>query len=214
MIIFFELQIDTDFIVRVDCEVIEFEVIFSNWPCGRNLEFFWFALDGIHIGWRKWGTTEWPGARFFPLGIAILAMFTFTLDISLSATFLEPVFFNSEFVWWIATEKLGDWKIFSEDGLRWGISLSNVSKLVRHIWASDTWREFWMSPSVVFLAFDFPSTLWSPSNGAYSSTVCTRACYIPSTCWKRWFIATIMPLFIWSLQVYNFPCTSGTVPLR
>ena len=107
MIIFFEFQIDTDFIVRVDCKVIEFEVIFSNWPCGWNLEFFWFALDGIHIGWHERDTTEGPGTRFFPCGVAILTIFAFAFDISLVTTFFEPVFFNPKFVWWVTTEKLG-----------------------------------------------------------------------------------------------------------
>ena len=183
MVIFFKFQVNAYIIVRIDCKIFEFEIIDTNWPCRWDLELFWFALDRIHIGWRPWSATEWPGTWFFPRGIAILAIFAFAFDISLETTFSEPVIFHSEFIWRIAAEKLSYWEIFSKDWLEWDISLVDASEFLGHIRASDTWRKSWVSPCIVILAFNSPSTLWSPSNRANSSTVSTRACYILTTDW-------------------------------
>ena len=90
------------------------------------------------------------------------------------------------------------WKIFSEDWLRWDVSFVDFRKLVRHIWASDTWWKFWMCPSVVILTFDSPSTLWSPSNWADCSANCSIANNISTVNWNSWFVTTIVPLFVGS----------------
>ena len=93
------------------------------------------------------------------------------------------------------------WKIFSEDWLRWDFSFANSRKFIRHIWTSHTWWKSWMCPSVVILAFDSPSALWSPTLGTDGCTPCTIACDVTAIYCYWWFSATIVPLFIRSFTV-------------
>ena len=212
MRIFRELEIDADFIVWINCDTIKFQILSSDGPAGRRLKSSWFTLDSINIGWRPWCTIEWPTARFFPCGVTILSVFTFTFDVSLVTSFFVPfilkfyiqwtvirkwtvieskwtvilvdnwyrnlTYFDSKPIWAISTEKLGNREIFAENWLRGGSPFANFCEFVRHIWTGHTWRKSRMWPSIVSLAFYFPSTLWSPSNGTNGSTNGTRTFHI------------------------------------